>query len=203
MAQRSINHEPSAVGNDGLSTFNIQYNRLNLLMRTTVFAAGSLYCWHEGEDVATETYLRIHRQVQKNPHYITHDRQLTSIAFKTTSRLCCDVARRRDRNSVLSLDDPISTEEGLLTVLANTIPDRRSSLNGLEAELLLEQLLSKLPEQCRAPLALVGVLGMDQRKAADVLGLSLPAFKSRLYRGRSRLQSILLAMGADEQLLRQ
>jgi RNA polymerase sigma-70 factor (ECF subfamily) len=51
--------------------------------------------------------------------------------------------------------------------------------------------LRELPFEERAPLVLRDVQGLSNRDVADVLGLSVPAVKSRIHRARMRIRAAL------------
>ncbi|MFX8832978.1 sigma factor-like helix-turn-helix DNA-binding protein, partial [Acinetobacter baumannii] len=55
----------------------------------------------------------------------------------------------------------------------------------------VHQALDELPLDYRDPLVLCDLEEMSAKEAADVLGISVPALKSRLYRGRRALRDKL------------
>jgi RNA polymerase sigma-70 factor (ECF subfamily) len=55
----------------------------------------------------------------------------------------------------------------------------------------VQQALSELPAEYREPLVLCDLEEMAAREAAEVLKISVPALKSRLYRGRRALRDKL------------
>jgi len=60
-----------------------------------------------------------------------------------------------------------------------------------ELEEALHQALQKLPLDYRLPYILRELEGLSNEDAASVLGLSLPAFKSRLHRARAFIRTAL------------
>ena len=52
----------------------------------------------------------------------------------------------------------------------------------------LEQAISKLPEEYRAVFVLRDIDGLSNKEVGEILGLSIPAVKSRLHRSRLMLR---------------
>ncbi|MGD2153344.1 MAG: sigma-70 family RNA polymerase sigma factor, partial [Gemmatimonadales bacterium] len=55
----------------------------------------------------------------------------------------------------------------------------------------VKQAIQELPEEFRIPVVLSDVEGLSYAEIADVLGLAVGTVKSRLFRGRRRLQQRL------------
>lgn len=68
----------------------------------------------------------------------------------------------------------------------------------LEARDTLERALAKLPAEEREAVELRDLAGFSGDEAAQVLGLSLPALKSRLHRGRLRLMGELRTLKVQD-----
>jgi RNA polymerase sigma-70 factor (ECF subfamily) len=62
--------------------------------------------------------------------------------------------------------------------------------------------LSRLPEDQRAALLLVGLEELSYREAAAALGIPAGTLMSRLHRGRERLRGLLMSGAGDETLKR-
>ncbi len=58
----------------------------------------------------------------------------------------------------------------------------------------VQQALAELPNEYSEPLVLCDLEDMPAREAAEVLQISVPALKSRLYRGRRALRDKLCGM---------
>ena len=56
---------------------------------------------------------------------------------------------------------------------------------------MLEQAIAKLPEEYRAVFVLRDIDGLSNKEVGEVLGLSIPAVKSRLHRSRLMLRKKL------------
>jgi RNA polymerase sigma-70 factor (ECF subfamily) len=70
-----------------------------------------------------------------------------------------------------------------------------TSYGGIEEKstlrITVQQALQELPVEYREPLVLCDLEDMPARDAAEVLNISVPALKSRLYRGRRTLRDKL------------
>ncbi len=104
---------------------------------------------------------------------------------------------RRRRLDVAPLED--------LPELAESQPSRSGRspsidelLESREAAAFLAARLRELPIEFRAPLVLRDVEGWSNQEVAEALGLSLPAAKSRIHRGRMRLRDELERLRASQ-----
>lgn len=62
----------------------------------------------------------------------------------------------------------------------------------------VQQALSELPPEYREPLILCDLEDNSAKDAADILDISVPALKSRLYRGRRALREKLKGIYEDK-----
>lgn len=72
---------------------------------------------------------------------------------------------------------------GCASLRPATDPPQEWSARGRE----IEQAISRLPEQQREIIMLIGVLGVSYEEAADICGCAMGTVKSRLNRARARL----------------
>ncbi|NIP37999.1 MAG: sigma-70 family RNA polymerase sigma factor [Candidatus Dadabacteria bacterium] len=82
-----------------------------------------------------------------------------------------------------------SSYEGLQIKYDGFGPDD-SAINVEQSE-ILDKAIGELPEEYRVVFQLRDVEGLSNQQAADVLGLSLPAIKSRILRARNQLKKKL------------
>ena len=123
----------------------------------------------EAEDVTAETFLRVMRRSGD----LRADGAFRTWVFRIARNLCID-RMRQQRLVELPADARYSgTEE-------------KSALR-----VTVQQALASLPPEYREPLVLCDLEEMAAREAAEVLKISVPALKSRLYRGRRALRDKL------------
>ena len=134
---------------------------------------------HDSDDVLQDTLLTILRHL---PEFEGRS-SFTSWVFAITRSAC--TRRRRglknkpgiDIDEVVGVDDPgPSPEQGAFT---------------REMSRLLEQALDGLPEEYREVILLRDVESLTAPEAAETLGISVDAVKSRLHRARNALRNAL------------
>jgi len=128
----------------------------------------------EAEDLLQECFLRVVRGIDD----VQDDDRLAAWVQRIARNLVVDAHRRgrRPGEPVEELAAEYHAED-LNRVVGGWIADR----------------IHGLPERYREAVRLYELEGVAQRAIAERLGLSLPAVKSRVQRGRSLLRSDLLA----------
>jgi RNA polymerase sigma-70 factor, ECF subfamily len=179
--------------------------RMRLQMSGTVVAGGAEAAWRElhdqllgfiarrvrthedAEDILQEVMLRIHRASGE----LEHVEHLTGWIYRIASNAIVDHYRRPARRELPagSQGDVEVPDKAEPTSLADA-PDTVE----LRAELArcLSPLLERLPASYRQALELTEVEGLTQVEAAARLGLSVSGMKTRVQRGRRRLEELLL-----------
>lgn len=141
----------------------------------------------EAEDIAQMTFLRIHRAA---PKYQPTAR-FTTWMFAILRNLVFNEARRRKRHrGQVSLDAPVEFSDDAGTrELAH--PDQAGpDAEALQAELesQIQAALQTLPEQQRLAMVLLRYEDLSYEQIAEVLGTSVPAVKSLIFRAREVLR---------------
>jgi len=134
----------------------------------------------EGDDILQEVFLRVHRSAEnlKDPE------RLISWMYQITRNVIIDYYRSAKRREL-----PV----GLLAELEEGNPQQTEPKSTAAAELsgCLRPMLSHLSTEYQEAIRLVELEGVTQKEAADRLGVSLPAMKSRVQRGRQQLRKML------------
>lgn len=123
----------------------------------------------DAEDATAETFLRVLRRSGE----LRADGAFRTWLFRIARNLCIDKLRQ---HKLLEL--PADMQVGG--------SEERTALR-----ITVQQALSDLPIEYREPLVLCDLEDMPAREAAEVLKISVPALKSRLYRGRRALRDKL------------
>lgn len=123
----------------------------------------------DAEDATAETFLRVLRRSNE----LRADAAFRTWLFRITRNLCIDKMRQHKL-----LDLPTDAHYGS--------PEDRTAL-----KITVQQALSDLPQEYREPLILCDLEDISAKEAAEVLKISVPALKSRLYRGRRALRDKL------------
>lgn len=143
----------------------------------------------ETEDVAQNTFLQVWKSRARYQHTAKFSTWLLTIA----RNLCLNEIRRRSRHPAESLEEP-HTEHGDQPV--RQYEDKKISLpteTALHGELAqkIEQALAELPENQRTAIWLCRQDELSYEEIAEVLGCSLSATKSLIFRGREVLKEKL------------
>ncbi|MBS1717775.1 MAG: sigma-70 family RNA polymerase sigma factor [Armatimonadetes bacterium] len=133
------------------------------------------YCYRmlgnrsDAEDATADTFLRVLRRSAE----LRADGAFRTWLFRIARNLCIDKLRQH-RLMELPPDAQYSGGEDKATL-----------------RITVQQALAELPVEYREPLVLCDLEDMAAREAAEVLKISVPALKSRLYRGRKALREKL------------
>jgi RNA polymerase sigma-70 factor (ECF subfamily) len=123
----------------------------------------------DAEDATAETFLRVLRRSTE----LRADGAFRTWLFRITRNLCIDKMRQ---HRLLELPADALCSSG----------EERTTL-----KITLHQALADLPVEYREPLILCDLEDVSAKEAAEVLKISVPALKSRLYRGRRALREKL------------
>jgi RNA polymerase sigma-70 factor (ECF subfamily) len=136
---------------------------------------------NEAEEVTQETFIRAWRAIARFDG--------RSQLFTWLYRIGVNEAKRRMHRGgralrTISLEDSLSDPADL-----SEAPEPRAERSALRGA--LERAVRALPLDYRAPLVLRDIEGLTTAEAADVLGISEAALKSRLHRARALVRDAL------------
>jgi RNA polymerase sigma-70 factor (ECF subfamily) len=140
---------------------------------------------HEAEEVTQEAFLRAWRAIGRFDG--------RSQLFTWLYRIGVNEAKRRAQRSerrlrTVSLEESTSEPPDL-----SGAPEPRAERRALRAA--LERSVRGLPFEYRAPLVLRDIEGLSTKDAAEILGMSEAALKSRLHRARASVRDALRDQG--------
>lgn len=142
----------------------------------------------DAEDLAQETFVRVHRHLNR----LTPRARFSTVIFGIARNLTLNHLRdagRRGRSFAESLGDRPCADREV------TRPDRRAHADELGR--LIEEGVNRLSQEHREILLLREVEDLDYEAIADVLGCRKGTVKSRLARAREQLRQHLLALGCE------
>ena len=138
----------------------------------------------DAEDAAQETFLKAYTGLKN----FREDAKLSVWLYRITCNVCTDILRKRKDAQSLSVE----TEDGELEL---DVPDVRfDPVELTERSELREQVsaaLSALPEDARKILLLREIGGQSYEEIAETLELDMGTVKSRIFRARKKLCSLL------------
>lgn len=131
----------------------------------------------EAEDAAQETFLRAWSRL----HQYNPDHKFSTWVFSIANHHCIDRLRKR-RVTIVPLDD-----SPIVFSLQGDEDKPEESLLSAESAQEMQALVELLPPDYRTPLVLRYWQDCSYLEIGEIMGLSLPAVKSRLFRARQKL----------------
>ena len=144
---------------------------------------------HDAEEVAQEAFLRAWRAIDRFDG--------RSRFFTWLYRIGVNEAKRRGERGATRMRTASTAEHPYeeLPDLSEA-PEPRAEQRELRAA--LEHAVRTLPIDRRAPLVLRDIEGLSTREAAEIVGISESAFKSRLHRARVSVREALDGLPEEE-----
>ncbi len=142
----------------------------------------------EAEEVLQETFLRAFEKIGQ----FEGRARLGTWLYRIATNLALMRLRKRQLPTV-PLDEPLSGEDGeeMPRELLDWSQLPEEELLSAEARAEMDAAIAALPETLRSVFVLRDIEGLSTQETADVLGLSVPAVKSRLLRARLALRERL------------
>ncbi len=139
----------------------------------------------DAEDISQQVFLRIWRNAKR----YRPDAKFTTYLFTITRNLVFNETRRRSRKKEISADE---REENFHHLIEDR-PEHQPDAEILQAELrrAVDDAIAALPEAQRMAVVLRRYDQLPYEEIAEVLGLSLSAVKSLLFRARASLRETL------------
>ena len=144
--------------------------------------------FHTAEDITQDTFLQAYKKLST----LKNHNQFAGWLYVIADRLCIDWSRKR-RLITQSLEDT-PVEEIERSSYTHHVSEARETECTERRRELVKKLLAKLPESERTVVTLYYLGEMTTREIGKFLGVSVDTIKSRLRRGRKRLQE-------DEELM--
>ena len=144
--------------------------------------------FHIAEDITQDTFLQAYKKLStlKNPN------QFAGWLYVIADRLCIDWSRKRRLRTQLLEDTPVEEIERASYI--HHVSEVQEAERTERRYELVKKLLAKLPESERTVVTLFYLGEMTTKEIGKFLGVSVGTIKSRLRRGRKRLQE-------DEELM--
>ncbi|MBU6185445.1 MAG: sigma-70 family RNA polymerase sigma factor [Synechococcales cyanobacterium] len=145
--------------------------------------------WQDRSDLAQEVWIRVYRNLKR----LQEPAKFQGWMVRIATNLFYDELRKRKRHkSPISLDAPLSLEDGELGwEIPSDEPGPSETLGQQEFYEQLQSAIAHLPESFRTTIVLREIQGMAYEEIAEITGVSLGTVKSRISRARLRLQQQL------------
>lgn len=144
--------------------------------------------FHIAEDITQDTFLQAYKKLST----LKNHNQFAGWLYVIADRLCIDWSRKR-RFTTQSLEDTPVEEIERASYIHHVSEQRQTEITEHRHE-LVKKLLARLPESERTVVTLYYLGEMTTKEIGKFLGVSVDTIKSRLRRGRKRLQK-------DEELM--
>ncbi|MGE5485888.1 MAG: RNA polymerase sigma factor [Ignavibacteriales bacterium] len=144
----------------------------------------------DASDVAQEAFLRAFSSLSR----FRGDSSFSTWIYRIVSNICLDELRKRGRQRVSSLDEPVEGEDGEMSrQVADPAPGPEDVLQQAEARDLIHRGIASLQDAQKVIVVLRDIQGLSYEEISAILGLSLGTVKSRLNRARTALKRTLEA----------
>lgn len=143
----------------------------------------------DASDVAQEAFIRAYSSLTE----FRGDSSFQTWLIRITRNACLDELRKRKRQRMTSLDEPIAVEDGEMDrqlAIADTADNPEEALERVEVQRAVQESINQLDEEYRIVVVMRDIQGYSYNEIADSLGINLGTVKSRLNRARSALKEM-------------
>ncbi len=148
----------------------------------------------DAADVTQEAFLRLHRNLDS----FRGDASFSTWLYRVAVNLCITEIRKRGRTKWEYLDDVAHGDDAVLLDIPG--PDPAELLELDEERQIVHRVLNTLPPDYRAIMVLRHFQQLAYEEIAEVLSLSLPQVKTRLFRARKMFKDRFTAYLGDVNL---
>jgi RNA polymerase sigma-70 factor (ECF subfamily) len=139
----------------------------------------------DAADLAQETFVRVYQSRAK----FDARQKFSTWLYAIASNLVRDRFRWRSRHREVSLDtENEGTGNDFHETLSGHGPSPSESVQAGERAAAVRRAVAALPEELRLPLILAEYEGRSQAEIGEILGCSVKAVETRIYRARQRLR---------------
>jgi RNA polymerase sigma-70 factor (ECF subfamily) len=146
----------------------------------------------DAEDIVQETFLRVY----KNKHYYREIAKFSTWVYTIAGNLAKTELRRRKRHKIFSVSNFVNEERDY------DIPDREHSpekkVDSTIKESIIQKAIDKLPAKFMEVIILRDIQGFAYEEISQILNIPLGTVKSRVNRGRLKLQEDLKFLYENE-----
>ena len=141
----------------------------------------------ECEDLLQETFLRVYR----NRHSYRRIARFSTWLYTIAGNLARSEYRKRKRRRISSLQSVNKNdEEYKMEVPDETFSPDKDTESSIQ-DFYIQDALTKIPEEFREVVVLRDVQQLSYEEIAEITGLPMGTVKSRINRGRTKLQILL------------
>ena len=150
------------------------------------FSLASRMCRNsqDAEEVLQDVFVTVYRKIEG----FEGKSSFSSWLYRVTVNSCLMKLRKKKQDRSVLMEDTVTRDEHSL--LLRTTEDQNTDQAALRRQVsdALESAIRKLPDEYRPVFILRDIDGLTSREVGKILGLSVPAVKSRLHRSRLMLR---------------
>jgi len=139
----------------------------------------------DAEDIVQETFLRVF----KNKHYYKEIAKFSTWVYTIAGNLAKTELRRRKRRKVFSVSNFVNEERDYDIPDSGHNPEKE--VEGSIKDDIIQKAIEKLPSKFKEVILLRDVQGFAYEEISQILNIPLGTVKSRVNRGRLKLQEDL------------
>lgn len=139
----------------------------------------------DAEDIVQETFLRVY----KNKHYYKEIAKFSTWVYTIAGNLAKTELRRRKRRKIFSVSNFVNDERDFDIPDLNRNPEKE--VDGSMKDDIIQKTIEKLPPKFKEVILLRDVQGFAYEEISQILNIPLGTVKSRVNRGRLKLQEDL------------
>lgn len=143
--------------------------------------------WQECEDLLQETFLRVYR----NRHSYKPIAKFSTWLYTIAGNLARSEYRKRKRRQTRSLQSVNRDNEEYEMDIPDETYSPDEAAEGAIQDRYIQQALLEIPEEFREVVVLRDVQQLSYDEIAQITGLPMGTVKSRINRGRTKLQNLL------------
>jgi RNA polymerase sigma-70 factor (ECF subfamily) len=140
---------------------------------------------NDAEDIVQETFLRVY----KNKHYYKEIAKFSTWVYTIAGNLAKTELRRRKRRKVFSVSNFVNDERDFDIPDLDRNPEKE--VDGSIKDDIIQRTIEKLPPKFKEVILLRDVQGFAYEEISQILNIPLGTVKSRVNRGRLKLQADL------------
>lgn len=143
--------------------------------------------WEECEDLLQETFLRVYR----NRHSYRPVAKFSTWLYTIAGNLARSEYRKRKRRNVYSIQSVNRDNEEYEIDIPDESFSPDEAAEGAIQDKYIQEALMEIPEEFREVVVLRDIQQLSYDEIAQVTGLPMGTVKSRINRGRTKLQALL------------
>ncbi|HHT63268.1 MAG: RNA polymerase sigma factor [Bacillota bacterium] len=145
---------------------------------------------HDAGDLAQEALIKVYKSIGS----FRLDASFSTWVYHIVTNVCRDELRKRSRQQVSSLDEPLNLRDGEVNrEVADFTNCPDYAYEQKESEEYIQKLINSLNPDYRMVIVLREIMGFSYDEIAQELNITLGTVKSRLNRARRYLKDMILA----------